>query len=335
MKVVDLLESRRANWQELERHCARLASTGRKSLRPADIGRFSELYRAACADLALADAYQLPPNMVQYLHHLVGRAHNQLYRSRTFRFESWAYEMLYAVPQRLFRDNCFRLAFVIFWGLFVASMAMAYSSPDFAERTMGKEQLEFFQQMYEEPVYAHASERGGAGGFYVRHNAGIGLQCFAMGLVFGVLGLLTLVSNAVILGAVFGFMATTDSRGNFFNFVTAHAPFELTAVVLAAAAGMRLGFSLVDTGGWSRAASLRRAGREAVPTVMAAVILFILAALIEGFISPTSLPYFVKAAVAIISSGLLMFYFVMLGYPREAAPSGNDNRAPGEHRATG
>ena len=47
-----------------------------------------------------------------------------------------------------------------------------------------------------------------------------------------------------------------------------------------------------------------------------ATILFGLAALIEGFLSPSPVPYWVKASVAVISSGALMFYFVMLGYPR-------------------
>ena len=56
MKVVDLLESRRANWSELEQSCALMATSRRKSLRPADVARFAELYRSACADLALADA---------------------------------------------------------------------------------------------------------------------------------------------------------------------------------------------------------------------------------------------------------------------------------------
>ncbi len=52
-------------------------------------GRFSALYRAACADLALADAYQLPAETVRYLHQLVGRAHKQLYRSRSFNMSTW------------------------------------------------------------------------------------------------------------------------------------------------------------------------------------------------------------------------------------------------------
>ena len=77
----------------------------------AKISRFSTLYRSACADLALADSYHLPPNTVQYLHRLVGRAHNQLYRSREFNYRSWSDLILVEAPQRIFRDRCVQVAF--------------------------------------------------------------------------------------------------------------------------------------------------------------------------------------------------------------------------------
>jgi uncharacterized membrane protein SpoIIM required for sporulation len=80
---------------------------------------------------------------------------------------------------------------------------------------------------------------------------------------------------------------------------------------------MKLGFSLVMTDGLSRIDSLRKTAWEVLPTMIAAGVLFGLAALVEGFISPSALPYEVKAAVAVFSTGLLMFYFVFLGYPRD------------------
>ena len=85
MKVAALLEQRQQNWFELDRLCGQ----SRRTMDAATVARFAAMYRAACADLALADAYQLPPNTVQYLHQLVGRAHNQLYRSRPFDLAAW------------------------------------------------------------------------------------------------------------------------------------------------------------------------------------------------------------------------------------------------------
>jgi uncharacterized membrane protein SpoIIM required for sporulation len=167
-------------------------------------------------------------------------------------------------------------------------------------------------------------------GWYIANNASIGLRCFAMGLLFGVGGLFVTLQNAAMLGGVFGHMATTAQSENFFRFVTAHGPYELMAVVMAAGAGMRLGFSLLDTRGQTRVASLRRAAIEATPTMGAFVILFMLAALIEAYISPSSLPYAVKAGVSIFSVATLIFYFVLLGYPRA---HGAVDRPPSDEEA--
>ena len=129
-------------------------------------------------------------------------------------------------------------------------------------------------------------------------------------------GLFVIGFNGAYLGAVFGYMYRQPQWDTFSQFVTAHGPFELTAVVMAGAAGLKLGFSLIETGGLSRGASLRRAGREAVPMMCVFTVLFLLAALIEGTLSPTTTPYCIKALVAVISSGLLMFYFAVLGFPK-------------------
>jgi uncharacterized membrane protein SpoIIM required for sporulation len=76
---------------------------------------------------------------------------------------------------------------------------------------------------------------------------------------------------------------------------------------------LRLGWGLVDTQGQSRMSSLRREAANALPAVGAAVVLFVLAALVEGFISASSLPYSAKAAVAILSATLIVAYLALGG----------------------
>lgn len=318
MKVADLLESRRTNWRELEQLCGRMEGRSRRRMPAATATRFSALYRAACADLALADAYQLPPGTIDYLHQLVARAHNQLYRSQAFNTRAWLHELFVVVPRRLFGDRCLWLAASMFWGVFLLAAAMAYSTPGFSEYVIGKEQMIALEDSFSQPARRGMAEGGNLGsgmaGFYIFNNAGIGLRCFAFGLLFGIGGLYVTVFNAALLGAVFGFMARSPHAENFYQFVTAHGPFELTAIVLCAAAGMRLGFSLVDTHGLTRIASLRRAAGESMSTLWAAVLLFVLAAIIEAFLSPSLAPYEIKAGVAILCTVLLLFYFFVLGY---------------------
>ena len=109
----------------------------------------------------------------------------------------------------------------------------------------------------------------------------------------------------------------TDGGDAFLEFVTAHGAFELTAIALSAAAGLRIGIGWLFTRGMTRIASVQARAREAMPIVAVSVVLFFLAALTEGLISPTNIPYFFKAMWGVFASCLLMFYFVVLGYPSE------------------
>ena len=322
MKVADLLEQRRKNWQELEQLCEQAQMRRKKNMPPATLSRFASLYRAACADLALADAYQLPPNTVAYLHRLVGRAHNQLYRSRDFNYEAWGQMLLVDAPRRIFSDRCVQLSFCLFWGIFILSAFVAYSKdlwPNYAEEILTADAIEGLEQNFSDPINGRNPQLNfQMAGFYIQHNTSIGLQCFAGGILV-IPGLFKTVFNAAFLGASFGYMARPDipEGQNFFHFVTAHGPFELTAIVLSAGAGLRIGISWMKTNGLTRSASLRKTAEEAMPIMGAAIVLFFLAAMIEGFLSPSSAPYWIKAIVAMLSSGLLMFYFVILGFPRD------------------
>jgi uncharacterized membrane protein SpoIIM required for sporulation len=319
MKTAELLESRRANWTALEHLCDELESRRQRRLPAELVARFAALYRAACADLALSDAYQLPAATVHYLHQLVGRAHNQLYRSRRFQLSEWRETLFRELPRRLFADGTLWLATLLFWGIFFASLALAAVSPAFVHEMLG-DQASQYEDMYKGGLGRRSShEDTTMAAFYIQHNTSIGLQCFAYGLLFGVGGLFVTAVNAASIGAVFGYMLTTSARGNFLTFVTAHGPCELTAIVLCSAAGMRLGFALIRTDGLSRSASLRAAGQQAMPTVGVACVLFFAAALIEGFVSPAPVPYWTKAVVAIISAALIFSYIVVLGYPRGGA----------------
>lgn len=322
MNIASLLEERRQHWAELENLCDRLEVRGRAaSGDAAAILRFASLYRSACADLALADSYRLPPATVTYLHRLVARAHNNLYRADRLDPTSWFETIFTVAPRQIFADPCVRVATGLFFGLFALAMILGFQEsafPGFAEAVLGKEQITSVSEMYDRPLVGSLDHYVSMAGFYIRHNTGIGLQCFAYGVLL-IPCLFTLAFNAVTLGTVFGYMSRPDTPGadNFLHFVTAHGPFELTAIALAGGAGLRLGVGLFSTGGLSRIDSLFRSAQLAVPIMVASAMLFFLAALTEGFLSPSPLPYTIKALWAILSAGLISFYFVVLGFPRD------------------
>lgn len=322
MRVVDRLAERDAGWRELQLLLFRIETTRARHVAPGEILRLGELYRAACADLMLAEAHDLPRDTVAYLHALVGRAHNVVYKTQGFHVGDWVALVFDEVPRRLRGDVLLRVAAMVFWGLFLLTAFLGMVEPEFAARVVGEDQVRAMDAMYDEPIGSGGRTRNDAfmSGFYIWNNAGIGLSCYAWGLVLGLGSLWVLASNAIQIGAIFGHMATVPQAGNFFTFVTAHGPFELTAIVFSGAAGLRLGSGLIITRGQSRLASLRREAARSLPTVGVAVLLFILAAFLEGFVSASPLPYWAKAAIASGSALLLLVYLLALGRDPEGAP---------------
>lgn len=324
MNIGELLESRKAQWQELEELLSKFGSvTHRRRMGAKDVTQFTALYRGACADLALSEAYQLPGGVVQYLNDLVGRAHNQLYRDQTVTFRTWMRTLMTETPRKIFADPCFWFTMFIFWVPFFTCMWLGASDPDFAAAIVSLEQLEQCEDMYSKPIWDNPpGDRARMVGFYIFNNAWIGMKCFALGILGVVPGVLITLYNACTLGAIFGHMVTVEggSHDNFFEFVTAHGPFELMAIVLAVGAGIRIGFSLIHTRGFTRGDAVAKSAKDATPIITAAVICFCVAAFIEGFISPVKLDigtlitsHTVKKILAVVSAGLLFFYIIILG----------------------
>ncbi|MEL7334980.1 MAG: stage II sporulation protein M [Planctomycetota bacterium] len=212
MNVADLVEKRRAQWSELEFLCNQMEVRGRtRSGMSADLTRFSSLYRAACADLALADAYQLPPATVNYLHNLVARAHNRLYRSSSVTFKDLWDTVFLIAPQQIFADPCVRIAAVIFFGLFSLSAIIGTREeeyPEFVNQMVGSQQVDMMEEMHENPPWNNPGMGGSfsGAGQYISHNTGIGITCFSYGILL-IPCIATLGYNAVTLGTVFGYMA--------------------------------------------------------------------------------------------------------------------------------
>lgn len=294
MKVNELIESRQKDWDELERLTARLGRFSIKRRKPEEVARFSALYREATSDLAHAKSYQFPPAVTERLNSLVGAAYLKLYRSNGLNVDSVWRLVFYDAPRWIITDPFFWIAMTLFWGGFVGSFVLAlYVDPTLPQRVLGEETVQGIERMYSVDVDFGFGSRLVAYGGYIFHNGSIGLKCFATSILACIPGIYTLLYNAIALGLVFGHMYSqsvgVDVTMRFNEFTTAHSAFELTAIVLSATAGLRMGFSLVYTRGFRRLDSLRRGTYRAAPTIILAFVLFCFAAFIEGFLSPGDL----------------------------------------------
>src|SRR4051794_7376772 len=186
MRVVDRLSRREASWGELGQLVDRFSRAHFRRLDPAEVLRLGQLYRGVCSDLMLAESYDLPRETVAYLHALVGRAHNTLYRARGFQFRDLGRLLFDDAPRMLRSDRALRLSAAVFFVSFLLCAMIAAARPGFARQVVGEEFLEQVDHMYSQPIAAQRGEAAARddtamAGFYIQHNTTIGLQCFAWG----------------------------------------------------------------------------------------------------------------------------------------------------------
>ncbi len=310
----ELLASGTPRWTRLEH--ALPSDRAMWRLDPAEIGRIAALYRALCADLSRARSLGCGDDVIGHLDGLAARAHNLLYAGRRGRQRRLLDTLLFAFPRTLRASRRFllvaALAFLVPMGIGAAG---AVAVPDFATGVLPGSMLERLTESYAEG-FEHARAGGedvAMAGFYVYNNVGIAFRCFATGILFGLGSLFYLVYNGLVIGTVMGWVASHGAAANLFTFVCGHSPFELTAIVIAGATGLRMGWAVVETGGRTRRASLRAEAPALVTLVGGVAAMLGLAALIEGFWSPSPAPAPVKWAFAGVASVLVALFLVLAG----------------------
>lgn len=260
-----------------------------------DPAEFDVLYRRACRHLALARHREYGDDLTTMLNDLALRSYRHLYGARRGFGATFARLVLGSIPATIrSRWRSVALAAAAFL-LPMAGMALAVIvEPSLVHTVQTGEEIRGYERMYDPASTHFARERPSDGdlemfGYYVANNIGIAFTTFAWGLAGGVGALLILVLNGVGIGATMGHLAGIGYGSTFFPFVAGHSAFELSAIILAGAAGLELGWSVLAPGRLTRGESLRRAGRRGVDLVGGATVLLVLAAFVEAYWSPRAL----------------------------------------------
>ena len=298
-------ERYQAEWNELESALDRLLQRKRAAAGapPVQGERVAMLYRRACEHLALARARSYPAYLLDQLERLTADAHQVIYQRREFGVTRIRRFLSVDFPRAVRSDAGYVWLSAAL--LYIPTLVigwLVYRRPDLILSVVDARTAAMFDQMYSES--AHAVGRAAQGdwvmfGFYIRHNIGIAFQCFAGGLFAGIGSLFYLVYNGALFGAVAGYLTERRHGPTFWSFVVTHSAFELTALVLSGAAGLKIGHALVMPGRLSRMQSLVEATRNCAPVVAGAAVMLLVAAALEAFWSSASwLPYAVKYSVA-------------------------------------
>jgi len=320
-----LFESRHQHqWQTFAEQLTQLEQGKAKA---ADVADFPHQYRRLCQHLGLAQQRGYSSYLVDPLQQLALRGHQQLYRHRSQLTANILAFLLAGFP-RLVREQWrfVLIAGLLFFGSLVGIALLVYLFPDLVYSIISPQQVAEMQGMYNPDAsrLGRAAERASSEdwmmfGYYVMHNIGIAFQTFAAGLLFGLGSVFFLIFNGLVIGAVSGHLTDIGYGQTFWSFVIGHGAFELTAITLAGAAGLQLGWSLVAPGRLARREALRLAARKSVRMLCGVMVFLLIAAFIEAYWSSTTrIEPWIKYAVGVALWLLVAAYLTLAGRSRHA-----------------
>ncbi|MBN2719213.1 MAG: stage II sporulation protein M, partial [Deltaproteobacteria bacterium] len=296
-------EARKARWGRLERLLERLESKGPGRMAQDDLDEFVHLYRTACGDLARLRSDSPGHNLETWLNRIVARSHKMFRPREKGSLSSLLRFFTVDFPTEVRAlGNALTVAALLFAVPLLLAAFYVYAYPQSAYSLASPEQLDMLADAYSKGHAGGRSEDMDAlmAGFYINNNVGIAFQCFATGIFFALGSVLALLFNGVIIGAISGFICASGYASNFLSFVAGHGSFELTAIVLCGATGIRIGMLLVNPGPYTRLDAFKVHGKSILKVVLGSAAMLTVAAFIEAFWSPSSAPAVVKYVVALV-----------------------------------
>ena len=318
MTLDNFIAERQARWAELE-GAVRRARRGRlRSLGAAEIERFGLLLRHASSDLAIARRDYPDTAVTEYLNTLCARAHPLLYRGAPLRLSDLGGFYVRGLP-RAFRAAWPYVAASL--GLlalgFLAGWLAVDLRPDLRTSLVPPS---LFDEMARGQIQSNVTDAPFAASFIIQNNIRVALICFAGGVLIGLPTAFVLLSNGWMLGTIAAAVHLGGYDLQFWSLIVPHGVIELSVIVIAGGTGLMLGASILRPGQLRRGDALWIAARRAVSLALGIATLLIIAGTLEAFVSPSSLPDWVKLLIGAVAGLLLYAWLILSGRaPRRVA----------------
>jgi uncharacterized membrane protein SpoIIM required for sporulation len=315
------INERKGAWQRLEDLLNLLDGSSLRRLHREEVRELGRIYRRTASDLAIARAESRDPRLVNYLNSLVIRAHGRIYRADASEGRHRVRDFFARDFPRTFRRTWryTALAFAVY--AFFATLAFTATTgdPEFSElagvppymREYILERKPRWWKSANEASQLAASQIG-------TNNIRVTFNAFALGATFGVGTLYYMAVNGLAHASVLALTYRAGYGHELLTFMAAHGVVELTCIFIAGGAGMLFGTALLFPGDIPRFDNLRLRGREAAQLIAGCVPLLTLAAVIEGFISPSpDIAPAAKFSVAALTGLALYAYLLFAGRGEE------------------
>ncbi len=289
MKLDNFVRDRQEAWGELDA-LTRAARGRAERLGAAGVRRLGVLYRAAVADLALARRRFPQEGVVARVDDLVARARRLVYDVK--QHEGSLLDFVTTGYWRRVRERPvpLLLAAALLFGPWILAAAWAVRDPAAAQEAVPAAYRSITQRRESGRSLGLSPDQEAAFSSEIfTNNIRVTFMVFAAGIAAGLGSALLLIYQGVLFGAITGLAIWAGNGRPFFELITAHGVLELSCIVVAGAAGFRLGWAMVDPGRRRRGTAVVAEGRRAVEIVLGTMPWLVLAGIVEGFVTPAGL----------------------------------------------
>lgn len=312
MTPTEFIAKKQETWDELD---ALLNHSRRASAN--QLNRLGYLYRRVTSDLAVARRDFPQDRCVPYLNALASRAHAAVYQTSPFKRGTLRQFLLFGFP-KVFRGNLnfIGASFLMFAISFAAAYWIALSTPEYGEKIVPERFVSHIKKLEDDAWNDTSAEnRNLFASFVMTNNIRVAFFAFAGGIIFMVGTAYILVLNGIVIGAVAGLCHANGVALALWSFVSPHGYIELTTIFIAGGAGLKLGYSLIAPSFFTRKRTLTDAARTAIQLLGGCVALLVVAGIIEGFVSPSSLLPSIKIGFGALT-GILLFTYLFAAKAR-------------------
>ena len=306
-------------WSRLAELTGR-AQRGVGRLPAADLDELVRLYQRVAGHLSYAQTYYRDPALTAKLSGLVARAGAVVYGTRPRTLRALAGFFTVTFPAATWHVRWFVVAATLASLLPAAALGTwLASSPAAIQATAPAAVREAYVEHDFQAYYSSAPAAEFASQVF-SNNVQVAFEAFAVGILLCLGTLFVLVSNGANLGVAAGLFAAAGQQPKFWGLILPHGTLELTSVFVAGAAGLRLGWTLIDPGDRTRGAALAEEGRRAVVIVLGLVVTFLVAGTIEGFVTGRPWPTWLRVGIGVAAEAGFLAWVGVLG--RRAAAQG-------------
>lgn len=311
-----------AEWARLE------ALLRRRRLSGPEADELVALYQRTATHLSVVRSSAPDPALVGRLSSLVARARSAVTGAHEPAWRDVARFFVVAFPAAVYRSRWLSIgSAVAFCAVAVLTGAWIGGSAEVQAAVASPAEI---RQLVENDVEGYYSEFA-ATSFAAQvftNNAWVAAQMVAFG-VTGVFVPYALLQNALNVGLIGGLMVAYDRGALFFGLILPHGLLELTAVFVAAGAGLRVFWAWVDPGPRPRSQALAEEGRAMVSVALGLVVVLAVSGVIEAFVTPSGLPTAARIAIGVLALGLFLAYAGVLG--KRAVQAGETGDVRAEH----